>query len=492
MGTLHHLLVGLPPLLVYLVVGALVAAESAVVAGLVLPAATALIALGLLANAGTVRVVPAAVTGVVAAWAGGSLAYRSGRRHGPRLRGTRLGRWIGEKRWDRAERLFGRFGGRAIFMAQWIVGARTLVPRLAAMNGVSYRRFIAWQMPSAVLWSGWMVGASYAAGASYDLLADRAGRAGGALAVLVALIVVLVLAGRWLGRHPTVVRRPRGRVLVSYGRLRFRPTAATPLVDLVLSVGALCALATLLVLLIPLVLRFSGLSAVDNYVGDWARGQWTSDGYRFALETATFADPGVLFAVALVVSAVRGWRRRRSGAGVLSAVGPVLPVVVLAAALSWATPPAWQVWQAPSSVMFPSSTEFDGYIPFNAAGPMASMAAGHTAQLAGAIGLLAWLLAGRLPWKWRVAVWTTAAAYVVMCAGSWVYLGWSRTSGTVAAVLIGVAWAVLNAAIWSAPRRNPVTATGRRQGPEREEPEREEPDRGDVVCAEQRSRLTSG
>jgi membrane protein DedA with SNARE-associated domain len=460
MGILHHLLGGLPPVLVYLVVGGLVAAESAVVAGLVLPAATALIAIGLLANAGTVQVVPAAVTGVVAAWAGGSLAYRSGRRHGPRLRTTRLGRRIGEKRWERAERLFTRFGGRAIFMAQWIVGARTLVPRLAAMNGVSYRRFIAWQMPSAVLWSGWMVGASYAAGASYDLLAARAGRAGGALAVLVVLIVALVLAGRWLGRHPTVVHRANGRAFISFGRLKFRRTAAAPLVDLVLSVAALCVLATVLVLVIPLIMRFSGLSAVDSAIGDWARGQWTSDGYRFALETATFADPGVLFGVAVVVSAVRGWRRRKSGAGVLSAFGPVLPVVVLASALAWATPPAGPIWEAPSAVVLPSSTEFDGYIPFNAAGPMASLAAGHTAQLAGAIGLLAWMLAGRLPWKWRVAVWTVAAAYVVVCAGSWVYLGWSRTSETVAAVLIGVAWAVLNAAIWSAPRRTPAVADG--------------------------------
>jgi len=80
------------------------------------------------------------------------------------------------------------------------------------------------------------------------------------------------------------------------------------------------------------------------------------------------------------------------------------------------------------------------------------MAAGHTAQLAGAVGLLAWMLTGRLPWKWRVTVWTAAAIYVVVFAGSWVYLGWSRTSETVAAVLIGAAWAALTAAIWSGPR----------------------------------------
>jgi hypothetical protein len=125
---------------------------------------------------------------------------------------------------------------------------------------------------------------------------------------------------------------------------------------------------------------------------------------------------------------------------------------------------------------------------------MASLAAGHTAQLAGAIGLLAWMLAGRLPWKWRVAVWTVAAGYVVVCAGSWVYLGWSRTSEAVAAVLIGAAWAVLNAAIWSAPRRDQI-AVGRqdaaREDAAREDPVREDPVREDVVCAERRPPVTS-
>ena len=164
MPLLNDLLGGLPPILVYAAVGVLVAAESAIVAGLVLPAATALIALGLLANAGTVRIVPALIVAVAAALAGGTAAFHSGRRRRPRLRATRLGRWIGDKRWQRAERLFNRHGGRAILLGQWIVGARTLIPRLAAMNGVGYRRLALWHTPAAMVWALWMVGASYLAG----------------------------------------------------------------------------------------------------------------------------------------------------------------------------------------------------------------------------------------------------------------------------------------------------------------------------------------
>jgi hypothetical protein len=301
------------------------------------------------------------------------------------------------------------------------------MPRLAARNGLSYRRFAMWHTPAAVLWALWMVGASYLAGASYDLLVARAGRAGGAVAILAALVVVLILIGR---------------------RMRAKGTR------LVFGVALLFGLAALLMAVVPFVVRFSGLADADIAITNWARSQWTSDGYLFALDAATFADPAVLFGVAAAVSLGRWWLRRRNGAGegLMTAIGPVLPIAILAAAVALTTPPAWSNWREPSSVVFPAVSEFDGYIPFDLAGPMATMAAGHTAQLAGAVGLLAWMVAARLPRKWRIAVWTVAAGYVLVCAGSWVYLGWSRTSETVAAVLIGAAWAALNAAIWSGPR----------------------------------------
>jgi len=70
-----------------------------------------------------------------------------------------------------------------------------------------YRRFARWHIPAAVLWSTWLVGASYLAGASYDRLASHAGRAGAAVVALVALIAALILTGRWFAR---LARRPAG------------------------------------------------------------------------------------------------------------------------------------------------------------------------------------------------------------------------------------------------------------------------------------------
>jgi undecaprenyl-diphosphatase len=114
-------------------------------------------------------------------------------------------------------------------------------------------------------------------------------------------------------------------------------------------------------------------------------------------------------------------------------------------------------WRAPDAITFPSIAEFDGSLPpADALGALAGLAAGETAQLAAAVGLLTWLLARRLPWSLRVTAWTAAAIYVTVCAGSWVYLGWSRTSETVTALMLGAAWTALNAAIWSGRRTPPL------------------------------------
>ncbi|MEU4420201.1 DedA family protein [Actinoplanes sp. NPDC024001] len=441
----------------YLVVGALVTAEVALVAGLVLPAATALVAMGLLANAGIVPLAPALAVATGAALLGGNLAYRFGTRRvvtAPRGRG-----------WDRAERLFAKHGGRAIFLGQWVVGARTLMPRLAARSRVPHRRFAAWHTPAAILWAWWMVGASYAAGASYDLLAARAGRAAGALAALTLLLLGLILAGRWFGRHPDPVRGfarslrgiPPLRVIAEGWPPRmWHPAAAAGL-----SLGLLTTLAVLLVAAIPPVVRFSGLAATDETVADWARSQWTSDGYLFALQSATTLVPEVLIAVAVLVSLARWWAHRigfgsRENQGrLVEALGPVLPAVILAAVLAMAVPPGWR---AAETLVFPAPAEFDGPVPLDAAAmALATMSAGQTAQVAAAAGLLAWLVARGLPWRWQVAVWTVAAIGTVVCAGSWIYLGWSRTSETVAALMLGAAWAAVNAAVWSGreDRRRP-------------------------------------
>jgi membrane protein DedA with SNARE-associated domain len=449
----------LPPVLVYLLVATLVTAEVAVTAGLVLPAATALIALGLLANAGTVAIAPSIGVAVASAWLGGSVAYHSGRRLGPRTRTNRLGRWIGPKRWDRADRLLASYGGRAVFVGQWVVVARTLVPRLAGMSGMPYRRFLALHAPAAALWAAWLTGASYLLGASYDQVAGRVGHAGGALAALTAVVVALVLIGGWIGRHPDPVRA--GATLLAR-RIRVRAPLRDlgPVARAAVSLGVLAGVAGLLVVVTPVAVRFSGLDDVDASVAEWARSEWASDTYLFALQAATSLEPEHLIGAAVVLSLARWWWSVRrfwpiDVVGALTAFRPALPLVVFAVVLDLFAPKGWR---APDEVVFPPIAEYGGPLPTaEDFGVMATMAATHTAKLTAAVGLLVWLLTQRLRWSFAVAGWTVGAVTIAVISGSWVYLGWSRVSETVAAILLGLAWTTFNAAIWSGSPPRPPT-----------------------------------
>ncbi|MFG3558180.1 DedA family protein [Micromonospora sp. NPDC047557] len=155
----------LPPGYLLLAAAAILAAEVGLLVGVVLPAATAMLTVGLLARAGRLDLSTALAVTTLAALVGDQLGYLEGRLLGPRLRAGRLGRWVGEERWRRAEALIERRGGHAVLLGRWTAFARTLVPRVAAMAGLPYGRFLLFDAAAVVVWvpgtvlAGWAFGA---------------------------------------------------------------------------------------------------------------------------------------------------------------------------------------------------------------------------------------------------------------------------------------------------------------------------------------------
>jgi membrane protein DedA with SNARE-associated domain len=174
----------LPTPLLLLVAGFLVVIEAALVIGVVLPGASALLTLGLITESGLVPLPFALVTGSVSALVGSSLAFASGRMRPAAL----SNRWLASPRAAMAKTLLARFGGAAVLLGQWVVGARTLTPRLAAAAGLPYRRFAPWNMPSAAVWGSVMVLLGYAAGEAYQRLSWVLTAVGALLLVVVFLV----------------------------------------------------------------------------------------------------------------------------------------------------------------------------------------------------------------------------------------------------------------------------------------------------------------
>ncbi|MDT7635508.1 MAG: rane-associated protein, partial [Pseudonocardiales bacterium] len=131
MRELISLLSGAGPAWTYPMMGLFAFLESAAFVGLVIPGETAMLLGGVLAGSGQVSLAGMVAGGVIGAVLGDLAGYGTGRLAGPTLRSGRLGRWVGEDRWDRAESLLEHRGGPAVFLARWVGVLRAVVPAAA-------------------------------------------------------------------------------------------------------------------------------------------------------------------------------------------------------------------------------------------------------------------------------------------------------------------------------------------------------------------------
>jgi membrane-associated protein len=185
------------------------ALEAPAFLGLVLPGELALLLGGVLASQGRIPLGAALAVGVAGALAGDSAGYWIGRRWGPRLLSSGLGRRVGPARLHRVEALLLGGGGWALVVARCTAGARVLLPGLAGMLGLRYRRFVLWTGAAAIAWAAVHVLLGYLAGAGWRQVHQLTGRVGLglALAVLVALAVAWLLH-RPARRHEDEPRQP--------------------------------------------------------------------------------------------------------------------------------------------------------------------------------------------------------------------------------------------------------------------------------------------
>lgn len=178
--------------------------ETSVLIGLIVPGDTVVIVAATAVDSWFGGVALVAVV-IIGALIGESIGFWLGRWLGPRIRFSRVGRWLGEDNWARAERYLRRRGGVAIFLSRFLPVLHSLVPLTVGMSGFAYRRFIAWTAPACTVWAIAYVGVGAAAAGTYRELADQLHWAG---YVFVAIIVVFLLAALILKR---VISRSEAR-----------------------------------------------------------------------------------------------------------------------------------------------------------------------------------------------------------------------------------------------------------------------------------------
>jgi membrane-associated protein len=179
-------LADLPPAVLYLLTGAFMTLETSLLIGLLLPGDTVVLLAGTTVTSPT-RFAALVAVSTLGSLLGESIGYLLGRRYGDRVRGSRLGRRLGEDAWANAEAFLTGRGGRAVAAARFVAVVHALVPVVAGSVRMRYRRFLGWSVLGAVVWSVTFVGIGALAGASWRQYGERLGLAGLAVLGAVAL-----------------------------------------------------------------------------------------------------------------------------------------------------------------------------------------------------------------------------------------------------------------------------------------------------------------
>ncbi|HZU46192.1 MAG TPA: DedA family protein [Mycobacterium sp.] len=168
--TVVSLLQAIPPVTVYLVVGVVVGVESL---GVPLPGEIVLVTAALMSSHHELAVNPVGVgaAGVIGAAVGDSIGYTVGRRLGMPLfdwLGRRFPKHFGPAHVAFAERLFDRWGARAVFFGRFIALLRIFAGPLAGALKMRYPRFLVANVSGAICWAGGTTALIYFAGVAAE------------------------------------------------------------------------------------------------------------------------------------------------------------------------------------------------------------------------------------------------------------------------------------------------------------------------------------
>ncbi|MGZ4509790.1 MAG: DedA family protein [Mycobacterium sp.] len=192
------LLQSIPPLAVYLVVCGVVGVESL---GVPLPGEIVLVTAALLSSQHDLAVNPVGVglAAVIGAVVGDSIGYAIGRRFGMPLfdrLGRRFPKHFGPGHVALAEKVFDRWGVRAVFLGRFIALLRIFAGPLAGALKMHYPRFLAANVSGAICWAGGTTALVYYAGMAAERWLERFSWIGLVVAVVFGLIAAYALRER--------------------------------------------------------------------------------------------------------------------------------------------------------------------------------------------------------------------------------------------------------------------------------------------------------
>ena len=145
----------------YVVLGAIVFAETGLVVTPFLPGDSLLFACGAISvrpGSGLNPIILGTVL-IACAIAGDTVNYHVGKAIGPRVMKSETSKWLNKKHLDKTHAFFEKYGGKTIILARFVPIIRTFAPFVAGAGAMNYRKFIVYNVVGAIAWVVSMMGA---------------------------------------------------------------------------------------------------------------------------------------------------------------------------------------------------------------------------------------------------------------------------------------------------------------------------------------------
>lgn len=197
----------------YVVLFAIIFAETGLVATPFLPGDSLLFAVGAVAAhpASPISLPSTAALLIVAAVLGDAVNYAIGVRLGPKVFSREDSWLLNKKHLLEAQRFYEQYGGKTIILARFMPIVRTFAPFVAGIGRMSYLRFAFFNVTGGVAWvltfllAGWKFGGYPAVQKNFKLVI---------LAIIVLSILpalVEILRTRWAARHKVLETSVAGK-----------------------------------------------------------------------------------------------------------------------------------------------------------------------------------------------------------------------------------------------------------------------------------------
>jgi membrane-associated protein len=145
----------------YAILFVVIFAETGLVVCPFLPGDSILFIAGTVVAAAGLEVHVLVVVLIAAAVLGDSVNYGVGHYIGPKVFERPDSRWFRKEHLRRTQSFYDRYGGVTIIIGRFVPIIRTFAPFLAGVAGMSYRRFLSYNVVGACLWIGLLVYAGF-------------------------------------------------------------------------------------------------------------------------------------------------------------------------------------------------------------------------------------------------------------------------------------------------------------------------------------------